>query len=152
MSEVCEQITMKVDDGLTSHLNTDLRTNTLYDFDSLKNEKAFEKAQQENLDIVFPKDNELQIDIDNEHSYILFLNQLTILAKYLQLLNVEEHPSKGGSPGRHITVRLGKSFTPLERLALQAMLGSDRIRELLGFIRLYRGEQHPTLFFERKTS
>jgi hypothetical protein len=37
----------------------------------------------------------------------------------------------------------------LDRLALQAALGSDRKRELLGWL-LHRNEKHPvTVFFEK---
>jgi hypothetical protein len=80
----------------------------------------------------------------------LFTHQVMILSKFMQVLKWDDTPSRGGLPKRHITVYLGRAISSLERLALQAMLGSDRIRELLGFVRLQRGELHPTLFFERK--
>lgn len=85
------------------------------------------------------QNNELQIDINNEHSFRLFNNQMVILSRYIAVLHIQVRPSRNGLPGRHITVRLERAITPLERIALQAMLGSDRIRELLGFIRL-KGE------------
>lgn len=151
MSEVCEQVTMRIDGGLTEpSINTDLRTDESYDFKALSEETRNKKAQDENLMIVYPEDNVLQIDIDNEHSYLVFQNQMKILCNFLKVLNWIDNPSKSGLPKRHITVHLDKSVTPLERIALQAMLGSDRIRELLGFIRLNRGELRPTCFFERK--
>lgn len=37
---------------------------------------------------------------------------------------------------------------PLERLALQAIMGSDRKREMWGFLRALYGDPRPTLFFE----
>jgi len=151
LNEISTQITMKIDDGLTSPMNTDLRTDEPYDFNSLKNEMAHKKVADENLLIIYPEDDVLQIDIDNEHSYLLFTNQVMILSKFMQVQKWDVTPSKSGLPKRHITVSLGRAVSSLERLALQAMLGSDRIRELLGFVRLQQGELHPTLFFERKS-
>ena len=149
--ELCSQLCLRVEDSiLNPEVNTDLRTDVPYDFKSLNEENRDAKAKEGNLDIVFPKSNELQIDIDNEHSYQVFKNQIVILRKYISVTNIEEHESKGGLPGRHITVTLFKDVTMIERLALQAMLGSDRIRELLGYIRYDRKEPRPTCFFERK--
>ena len=35
--------------------------------------------------------------------------------------------------------------------ALQVIMGSDRIREVLGAVRVSRGEEHPTLFLEKQS-
>jgi hypothetical protein len=40
------------------------------------------------------------------------------------------------------------TVTSIERVALQAMLGSDSIREMLSWLRLRRGIDTPTIFFE----
>ena len=36
------------------------------------------------------------------------------------------------------------------KLLLQACLGSDRVRELLGYVQMKNGDAHPTLFLESK--
>jgi hypothetical protein len=152
MSETSTQVTMTILDGVTNpSVNTDLRTDVPYDFDSLRNEHAFAKAAAEDLDIIFPQNDELQIDLDNEHSFILFQNQMHVLQHHEKGISWKVTTSRNGPPGRHVTVQLEWKVTPLERIGLQAILGSDRIRELLGYIRLRRGETHTTLFFERKT-
>lgn len=114
-------------------------------------QNAIDRAQRENLIVVFPKDNQLFIDLDNEHSYLLFKKQWDIFKKYVDLeATFGELPSKSGLPKRHITINLSYFINELERLAFQAMLGSDRVRELLGYVQMKNGDPHPTLFLEAK--
>lgn len=111
---------------------------------------AYERAERENLAIVLPKPNELLVDIDNEDAENVFNTLLPLVAEYIGLISVERNPSKSGHPRYHLTVTLGRDVTPLERIALQAILGSDRKRELLSFIEMTNGDQTPTLFLELK--
>jgi hypothetical protein len=131
--------------------NTDLATPD-YDLDegSLPtNEAALERAKREGLVVVYPTETELQIDIDNEQSYEFFLRQIKIVTRLADAYGYTERPSKSGMPKRHITVKLKTPVTVLERICLQACLGSDRVREVLGYVRYRRGEPNPTLFFEK---
>lgn len=58
-------------------------------------------------------------------------------------------PSRSGGVKYHITLTLDKPVTPLERIMFQVCLGSDPMRELLGYRRLMKdGDFQPTLFFE----
>ena len=113
---------------------------------------AYERATRENLQIVLPRANELQIDIDNEDAeevFTVLMNHL--VPAFIGFSSVIKNPSKSGAPGKfHITVALNQDVTPLERIALQAILGSDRKRELLSFIELANGDKTPTLFLEKK--
>jgi hypothetical protein len=129
---------------------TDLAPNKDYAKQLGDQKEAIASAEKEGLTAVYPGENELQIDIDNEQSYLFFMKQYETLGWLLETQNFEEHPSKSGLPRRHITVRLRKSVTPVERICLQACLGSDRVRELLGYVRRKRGESRPTLFFEKE--
>lgn len=127
--------------------NSDLEIKTIeYDPTGMPNsQRALDQAQREGLAVVYPEDNQLQIDLDNEHSYRLFQNQLLIVEKFIGSCAVKERPSKSGKPGKlHVTL------TFIERLALQAMLGSDRIRELLGYVQFKNNDPHPVLFLEKK--
>ena len=58
-------------------------------------------------------------------------------------------PSRSGLPKRHITVTLDQPITNYQRLALQVMLGSDRVREFLGYIQEKQGDPTPILFIEK---
>ena len=71
--------------------------------------------------------------------------------KFVGIYNYTEKPSKSGEPGKmHITlVFQDRTFTTLERIGLQAMLGSDRVRELLSYVQYLNGDAHPTLFLEK---
>jgi hypothetical protein len=132
--------------------NSDLEIKTIqYDPNGKPNsQKALDQAEHEGLTVVYPKDNEIMIDIDNPHSLQLFYKQMDIVKKYIGVIGEEQHLSKSGGEKWHITVTLTTTVTPLERLALQAMLGSDRVRELLGYVEYKNNDPTPTLFLERK--
>lgn len=105
--------------------------------------------------ILIPADNELQIDIDSDEQYQLFQSQFSIFRREMEVV----HPmkpialtmwaSRSGLPKRHILITLPIGVTNSERIALQAALGSDPIRELLSMMRYFKGYEHPTLFCER---
>jgi hypothetical protein len=117
-------------------------------------QRAINQAQIEGLEVVYPKGNELQIDIDNEHSYKLLQNQLLIVNKFVGSYFYKETPSKSGDPDKkHITLAFDdRGFSDLERIGLQAMLGSDRVRELLSLVQAESGDPHPTLFLEKSSA
>lgn len=134
--------------------NSDLEMKTIeYDPEGMPNsQRAVDQARRENLDVIYPEDNQLQIDLDNEHSLRLLQNQLAIVGKFIGSYQYEERLSKSGKPEKkHVTLTFyDVTFTTLERLALQAMLGSDRIRELLGYVQYKNEDPHPVLFLEKK--
>lgn len=102
--------------------------------------------------IVLPADNELQIDIDDDEQFEIFSRTSESFAKNwwldADMPVVEVHPSKSGLPSRHVTITLPFDVTPWQRIALQASLGSDPMRELLSAMRLMKGDIAPTLFVE----
>ncbi len=112
-------------------------------------QRAIEEALINNLLVVYPAEDELQIDIDNEHSYLVYVKQMDIMKKYLGAIETKVEASRSGLPKRHITVKLNHSVTMLERIALQACLGSDRVRELLSLVQYQNGDPHPVLFLEK---
>lgn len=102
--------------------------------------------------IVLPAPNQLFIDIDTNEAYEHFKKQLSILDESVGT-KMQEYPSKSGLPHRHITITL--DFAVLhswQRLALQAALGSDPIREVLACVQLLYGDENPSLFSEEPAS
>lgn len=97
--------------------------------------------------IVVPRDNQLQIDIDTREQLSVYHKQIAVFARGIPISQVM-FPSKGGGEGYHITITLAFDVSPLERIALQAALGSDPMRELLSLMRFKNGDDHPTLFVE----
>ena len=106
-------------------------------------------ARVRGLVTVYPSSFELQLDIDNDESYAIYKNIMDIFPKGF-IKKVREVPSGSGLPHRHITITLYKEMNELEKIALQFMFGSDRVRESLGVLRHLLGEQHPSCFFEPK--
>jgi hypothetical protein len=112
---------------------------------------AIQRAKKDGLSVIYPGPKELQIDIDNEKSFTTFSEHLKILSKYLGIQKIVITPSLSGEPGHyHITVSCDRFFGVPERISLQALLGSDLRREVLGFIMMKNGEGKPTLFLEKK--
>ena len=113
-------------------------------------EVAAEQAKAKGCKVVVPKSNELFVDIDCEEDlersrkYLVHIQRMEKCS-----YRITESPS--GRPGRyHVVVTLERDVEPMERILLQALLGSDRVREVLSWQRLRRGEKLPTLFFEKE--
>ena len=64
-----------------------------------------------------------------------------------QLKIVSCRPSRSGYPHRHVILRANRDLSPPERIALQACMGSDLVREFLSLMR-YMGGGEATTFFE----
>jgi hypothetical protein len=109
-----------------------------------------ERMEANGFVIVIPKDNELQIDIDTDEQFQLFLGQIECFIKTINDdIDFQVSPSRNGGAGRHITVELPFTVSTIERIALQAALGSDPRRELLSIDRYIRKDEYPTLFVEK---
>jgi hypothetical protein len=101
----------------------------------------------------YPGPYELQIDIDNDVHYETFLRSSEILHREMQEfggIQIVETPSKSGMPCRHIRIGVPFPLDDFQRIAWQAALGSDPVRELLSCLRALRGDAHPTLLIEKK--
>jgi hypothetical protein len=113
--------------------------------------KAIIEAKGKGHICVFPGTQDIQLDIDDEPGYKVYLAHKKVLEKNWGILQEVIRPSKSGKPGKkHITLTLKMALSPLERITLQACMGSDRMRELLSLVQLNAKDQNPTLFFERK--
>lgn len=112
-------------------------------------QRALDEAKQKGLEVVFPGENELQIDIDDEAALKTYTAHEDIIENHWGIKRATKEASKSGKPGKyHITVTLKKRISPLERIALQMALGSDRKREVLSLVQLNNGDPNPTLFLE----
>lgn len=108
-------------------------------------------AKERGLQVVFPRKNQLQIDVDSEEAFVEFERRLACFA-FPQLTRVDVVPSASGLPHRHITLSFAtRKFSEWERIALQACLGSDPIREFMNAMRFERGEPRPSRLFQQKS-
>ena len=114
---------------------------------------AQEEANAKGLRLLWPNDQQLFVDIDDEFSMQLFDRGMkAILAFWPDAKVTRKTPSPSGKPGRyHIVVELNRKapLTASERLTLQALLGSDPKREILGHVQLAEDEVRVTRFFEK---
>jgi hypothetical protein len=119
-------------------------------------QKFIDKMVEDGYKVILPAANELQLDIDNEEQFKKAEDMLGLLSVMLQrededwVVSWKEGPSKSGLPHRHITVKMPFPIDNGERIALQAICGSDPKRELLSLIRLRKGLISPILFFEKE--
>lgn len=99
---------------------------------------------------MYAKANELFIDIDTDADYAVFQDHFATIEKHYGIVGYPAvAPSKSGAPRRHITVTLRNNITHTERILLQAVLGSDRKREMLAWLEELHGDATPVLFLEK---
>jgi acetolactate synthase regulatory subunit len=120
-----------------------------YDMGEPNSARAVREAQENGLVVVYPESNQLQIDIDSDRAFNIFLEMQHLLEKYFEVGKVKITASRSGLPKRHITITLDQPITNYQRLALQVMMGSDRVREFLGYIQEKQGDPTPILFIEK---
>lgn len=108
-------------------------------------------AAELGLRVRLPADDELFVDIDSDEAFNTMVAMRDVLRESgfgLTLRWITD--SKSGYPHQHVCLVAWRALTPLERVALQACLGSDRKRELLSFLRIEeKTDRPPTVFFEK---
>ncbi len=117
----------------------------------LESKYAELEAEKYGGQVVYPTQYELQLDLDSEEAVEGFRSRLRWLEKIIPVKQFGIGPSR--SPGKfHAVVELEKPVSSdMERILLQACLGSDPIRELLSYRRVLERDPHPTLFIEGGT-
>lgn len=117
-------------------------------------DRAIREAAETGGTVVYPGPHDLFIDLDDDAAFQLFQRLFGIFNKFIGDKNAEfvASPSRSGLPKRHVIVTVyNRTFTELERALYQAVLGSDRVRELLAVVQALNGDPHPTLFIEGGT-
>lgn len=111
-----------------------------------------QQAEKKGCTVEIATDYQLLIDIDSEEAFAFFEQQLAVLESLgtVPILYHTVRPSKSGLPKRHVTVFLDEPLEMELRILLQAVLGSDRKRELLAFTGFLRGQENPVVFFRPK--
>lgn len=110
---------------------------------------VIERAVAQGLKVIYPVDDELQIDIDDDASGAHFEEIWPMFANIVGGAYVKSMGfSKSGPPKRHIVVKMPYAVDETERLLLQTILGSDARRELFGYRRVKNGITPVTIFIE----
>lgn len=109
-------------------------------------------AEKNGLVVAIPDRDELQLDIDSQEAYERFQKMMESLQIFTskRAIVVWDGPSKSGLPKRHIVIKLPWRLTMPIRIALQASMGSDGIRELNNIRRVMNQDIYPIALFEKK--
>lgn len=105
---------------------------------------------------VICRQNQIQADIDEKNaraarrSLRKTLTALNILEREtgFRYRAIEAHHSKSGK-GIHVTVTLPGPLPAIERIFFACLLGSDKWRELLNYVRVCKRSPKPILFWEK---
>jgi hypothetical protein len=100
---------------------------------------------------VIPRANQLQIDLDGwealmRHTHTYFLLQREGFTEGWTP-KIERSAASGHY---HVTITMPRAAPLLERVALQALLGSDLTRETYNYVRVKRHAKIPVVFFEER--
>lgn len=133
--------------------------------DVFTDEWAREKAASRGCTVVYASDNELQLDIDSDEDFTYFLANLRLFENVIRNIgDFTQAPrfpfkfdafrmTRSANGNRHIVLPIqtdnGKPLPMAVRILLQAVLGSDRRREMLSFMGMIQGQENPILFFEK---
>ena len=116
---------------------------------------AEEVANERGLIVVYPKPNQLQIDIDSEEQWTEFMRRKEFFDEFFWggsiTYDIKITDSASGQPKKHITMTFkDREFDHYQRMVYQAALNDDPKRTFLGLARLLRGESDnpPTTLFE----
>ena len=114
---------------------------------SMDRENAPDKAARLGLVVVMPEPDELLIDIDSDAELNDFWERLSYFERTWG--NATVAWTRSAHDHWHAYVKCpGKSFHPMQRIALEASLGSDFYRCMIAVLRLCEGYQYSSCFFE----
>jgi hypothetical protein len=110
--------------------------------------EAKEKALAAGIEVIVSDDYQLQLDLDTPADLQRWVKLEPWVRKQLSVHCIERWLSKSGNT--HVLIRLSYPMPPVERVAWQAGLGSDRKRELLSLRDIKVGNEFPCMLFRPK--
>ena len=109
-------------------------------------QEAISKAQEDGFVVVQGSPTFLLLDLDDPASEQQYNRVLPLLQQNLAAIEYERWASKSGK--LHILVQLSLPLPITTRIALQAVLGSDSVREMLSILAVSQGVEEPSLLFK----
>lgn len=108
-----------------------------------RNEKRLTFDQ---LSLFVPNDEQLVLDLDTRRQFYQFIDGVKWMQRHTDLIqHVLVKPSGGGN--LHALITLTKPMSVSDRIALQATLGSDPLKEFLSIHRCHTGQENPITLF-----
>ena len=112
-------------------------------------EDAIDEALSVGMEVVRSDSTHLLLDLDNDASVESYLQAMAGVSPSFELVEVERWTSKSGI-GLHVVLSCAEMDFPT-RCALQACLGSDKVRELFAIARFRAGIEEPSMLFKPAT-
>jgi hypothetical protein len=113
-------------------------------------EEGGKKALEAGFKIVPARKATVLLDLDTPEDVARYEAILERIQKPMGhawgLKEVERWKSKSGV-GTHVHLEMTSDLNEYERVALQALLGSDPVRELISLMRMRHGVTHPSRLF-----
>ena len=111
-----------------------------------------ERAKELGCEVIEPDAFTLLLDYDSIEAWLKFAKQRNLIEELFGIKKIEEWNSSSSPPNKHVRVTLDTALSADQRLALQAALGSDPTREILGVRRTQLSIEHPSLLFKPENS
>lgn len=107
-------------------------------------------AEAQGREVIRSTDTTLLLDFDNGSQQEQYGRMLERLQRALPGVQETVRWTSKSGRGVHVMLSLPKPLTVTERLLLQAVLGSDPTREMLGLMLLHSGVENPIMLFKPK--
>ena len=118
--------------------------------------KVIEEAKAAGMKVYRGRPNRLLLDLDDEYALFCYEKRFPVVQKilfenaptqsHMDLREVKRWKSRSGH-GWHVLISSNIALEVTARFLLQAILGSDHMRELYSLIRLWDGQEEPSMLF-----
>jgi hypothetical protein len=105
------------------------------------------KARRDGFDVVWPELDQVLLDLDDQNAMEHYERILPMAKDIFGAVERRRWRSKSGQ-GWHVVVEVDHELTAIQRVALQAAMGSDRKRELMATARAMRRDEHVSVLFK----
>lgn len=112
-------------------------------------EAVAERAKKSGFKVIHGSPHRLLLDLDGDGALEAYEEKLAMVQQYIEVVELKRWRSRSGR-NWHIVLQLYQAYTLLERMVLQAVLGSDLKREWCALLCHWRGFQEPHLLFKPK--
>ena len=109
-------------------------------------ESAIKEAEINGFEVIHSNIDRLLLDLDDEQALKTYEKVLPVVAVQLELKELDRWKSKSGT-GTHVILQC-KPLSFVKRVAIQAALGSDPIRECLAISMEIDGLIEPSVLFK----
>lgn len=107
------------------------------------------EVEAKGMKVYVPDRDELLIDIDTKVHAQQYANAFMLLNNYIEGIEVRKI-TRSENGGWHVYIKMPFNMSSYERIAWQAALGSDPMRELLSLIRIKQDIEDPILLVEKE--